>query len=69
MTVSTVTPPTRALHTMIRVGDLDRSMAFHVNALGIRQLRERKTQVIELTWVQWWRRRESNPIQAKQLTG
>ena len=24
--------------------------------------RELKTQVVDLTWVQWWRRRESNPI-------
>ena len=29
----------RILHTMIRVGDLDRSLAFYTNVLGMRLLR------------------------------
>jgi lactoylglutathione lyase len=29
----------RILHTMIRVGDLDRSLAFYVDALGMREIR------------------------------
>lgn len=29
----------RILHTMLRVGDLDRSMAFYTEVLGMRQLR------------------------------
>jgi len=29
----------RILHTMLRVGDLDRSLAFYVNVLGMRLLR------------------------------
>ncbi|BDG73337.1 lactoylglutathione lyase [Roseomonas fluvialis] len=31
----------RFLHTMIRVGDLDRSIAFYTNLLGMKELRRR----------------------------
>lgn len=31
----------RILHTMIRVGDLDRSLAFYTNVLGMKELRRR----------------------------
>jgi lactoylglutathione lyase len=31
----------RILHTMLRVGDLDRSIDFYVNALGMKVLRKR----------------------------
>lgn len=31
--------PSRLLHTMLRVGDLDRSIAFYRDALGMRELR------------------------------
>ncbi|MDB5318123.1 MAG: gloA [Rhodospirillales bacterium] len=31
----------RMLHTMIRVGDLDRSVAFYTNLLGMKELRRR----------------------------
>jgi lactoylglutathione lyase len=31
--------PTRILYTMVRVGDLDRSIAFYQDALGMREMR------------------------------
>jgi lactoylglutathione lyase len=31
--------PTRILYTMLRVGDLDRSIAFYADALGMREMR------------------------------
>jgi lactoylglutathione lyase len=31
----------RLLHTMIRVGDLDRSIAFYTNVLGMKELRRK----------------------------
>ena len=31
--------PTRILYTMLRVGDLDRSVAFYADALGMREMR------------------------------
>ncbi|MCB1757267.1 MAG: lactoylglutathione lyase [Gammaproteobacteria bacterium] len=31
----------RILHTMLRVGDLDRSVAFYTNVLGMRELRRK----------------------------
>lgn len=31
--------PTRILYTMVRVGDLDRSIAFYADALGMREMR------------------------------
>ena len=31
----------RILHTMLRVGDLDRALAFYVDVLGMRELRRR----------------------------
>lgn len=34
-------PPARILHTMLRVVDLDRSLAFYVDALGMRELRRK----------------------------
>ena len=32
----------KILHTMLRVGDLDRSVAFYTNALGMKELRRRE---------------------------
>lgn len=32
----------RILHTMIRVGDLDRSVAFYIDVLGMRELRRKE---------------------------
>ncbi len=37
----TETPAGRFLHTMIRVGDLDRSVAFYRDMFGMRELRRR----------------------------
>ncbi len=34
-------PSARILHTMLRVVDLDRSLAFYVDALGMRELRRK----------------------------
>lgn len=31
--------PNRILYTMVRVGDLDRSIAFYAEALGMREMR------------------------------
>lgn len=32
-------PAARVLHTMVRVGNLERSLAFYIDALGMRELR------------------------------
>ncbi len=39
----------RLLHTMLRVGDLDRSLAFYVDVLGMRLLRRRENPAYRYT--------------------
>ena len=39
----------RILHTMLRVGDLDRSLAFYVDVLGMRLLRRRENPAYRYT--------------------
>jgi len=39
--VPVVIPPMRLLHTMLRVGDLERSLAFYTEVLGMRLLRRK----------------------------
>jgi lactoylglutathione lyase len=39
----------RMLHTMLRVGDLDRSIAFYTNVMGMKLLRQSENQAYKYT--------------------
>lgn len=45
----------RLLHTMLRVGDLQRSIDFYTNVLGMKLLRTSETRIQILTGVCWLR--------------
>lgn len=43
----------RLLHTMLRVGNLDKSIAFYTDVLGMKLLRRRDYPMENLPWLSW----------------
>ena len=49
----------RFLHTMLRVSDLDRALAFFVNGLGLRETRRRNSEKPAASRLSIWPRRKT----------
>lgn len=43
----------RVLHTMLRVGDMQRSVDFYTKVLGMRLLRTSENPNINILWLSW----------------